>query len=220
MDYNHRRRIYMYRSKGKGRLVCLGGRIYSIPCRAIAILPWSIWKNRMNSNYFSKSTEANWHLTFTWLWWVYESCLIVWVERSSLCFVFNQLLCPPPPDRQVWLLPGGLYAGIPALYNSLIHTVGSAHCLSWSWHPHPCEYTYSTGRQTHRHTRQTNRLTITYRQQKDRQFNKQLKDKQIQTISKQTDILVHTLLTPQTARYRHLSTNRHADRLYSHPIDR
>ena len=81
------------------------------------------------------------------------------------------------------------------MYNSLIHTVGSAHCLSWSWHPHPCEYTYSTGRQTHRHTRQTNRLTITYRQQKDRQFNKQLKDKQIQTISKQTDILVHTLLT-------------------------
>ena len=36
------------RRKGKGRRFSLGGRIFSIPIAALAVLPWTILNNRMN----------------------------------------------------------------------------------------------------------------------------------------------------------------------------
>ena len=43
------------RSQGKGRRVCLGDRFLA----ALALLPRSFWKNRMNSTVSFKTTEAS-----------------------------------------------------------------------------------------------------------------------------------------------------------------
>ena len=68
---NHRRRIEL---EGKGRHVGLGDRILT----AIAVLPWSFWNKRLNSNVCFKKTETKqlvrqwgrgrveWFSTFLW----------------------------------------------------------------------------------------------------------------------------------------------------------
>ena len=45
-------------SEGKGRRVCFWGTEFVQFFAALAVLPRSVWKNRKNSSYSSKSTEA------------------------------------------------------------------------------------------------------------------------------------------------------------------